>query len=488
MNILKKIVVSLGVFAFVSNISAAVVSAESKVWKGGDKSWQMRRHNAKLKELKNKKAPVVFIGDSITHYWETKGKSLWDRHFSSGSRAAVNLGFSADRTEHVLWRIENGELDGYEAKCIVLMIGTNNTGHKDFRQEPPSDTIIGINRILKAILKKQPKATVVLTAIFPRGGTKDDPLRKRNDIVNAEICKFADGKSVVWCDFNNRFLDAEGRLPKSLFPDLLHPNSAGYKIWAANVIPVIDAVLNRKPNESVPSTGAAARQEKPGAGSSACVPSSRISKKISQGSDWWLERLFERRSQITSSKGHFDIVMVGDSITHHWERGPSRNAKANLKLKEKYSVLNLGYGGDRTGHVLWRLQNGELEGYKAKLFQIMIGTNNREKHPKDVADATKKIIELIRSKHPESKIVLLPIFPRGKTPNDKLRVFNTKVNALTEKFADGENVIWVDFTHKFLDANGNIPKNIMPDYLHPSNKGQLIWLESMMPVFDKYCK
>lgn len=489
MNTMKAVVAAFGAFAFAAGAAAAVCSAESAVWKGGARTWQMRRHAEKLKEAKGKKYPVVFIGDSITHFWETRGKGAWARYFSSGSRMALNLGFSADRTEHVLWRIENGELDGCETKCIVLMIGTNNAGHKSFQSEPPSDTILGIRRILDVIAEKQPKATVILTAIFPRGATRDDPLRKRNDAVNAEICKFADGNRVVWCDFNDKFMDRQGRLSTEVFPDLLHPGPIGYEIWASSVIPLIDDVLNRRPGDAIASRWGNSAPY-PATEMSACVPSSRIRADLyGKAPDRWLERLGQRRSRILSSKGHFDVVMIGDSITDQWgDGGAGKGLTAAEKLGKKYSFLNLGYSGDRTNHVLWRLQNGELEGYRAKMFQIMIGTNNRDKTPSQVADATKRIVEIVRKRHPESKIALLPIFPRGRTPKDKFRVFNDKVNEMTKKLADGNTVIWVDFTRKFLDENGNIPKHIMPDYLHPSEKGRLIWLESMMPVFDKYCK
>jgi len=213
-------------------------------WGGSLDSWQMKRHAEKMAIVKNGGAKVVFIGDSITHLWESRGKEQIAKYFSNGDWKMLNLGTGGDRTEHVIWRLENGELDGYEAKFIFVMIGTNNTGHRSLADESPDDTVAGIRKILGIVRKKQPKALVVLSAIFPRGETPEDPLRRRNDAVNAKIKDFADGKNVLWLDFSSDFLDGNGNLPKSLFPDLLHPTAAGYEIWYAAVKPYVEYALS----------------------------------------------------------------------------------------------------------------------------------------------------------------------------------------------------------------------------------------------------
>ena len=212
----------------------AIRAVTPTAWNGDPNCWQMKRHAEKMKEVANGGAKIVFIGDSITHFWEGNGKAQWKKYFADGAHRALNLGTSADRTEHVLWRLtEGGELDGYEAKCILLMIGTNNSGHFPFAEEPPIDTIMGVKRILEVIAEKQPNARTILTAIFPRGADANDPFRRRNDVVNKELATFADGRRVIWCDFSDKFLDAQGRLSRELFPDLLHPNARGYEIWAS---------------------------------------------------------------------------------------------------------------------------------------------------------------------------------------------------------------------------------------------------------------
>ena len=462
---------------------AAIRAVTPTAWNGDPACWQMKRHLEKMATVTNGGAQVVFIGDSITHFWETHGKEQWQKYFSAGKHKALNLGTSADRTEHVLWRLtEGGELDGYEAKCILLMIGTNNSGHFPFEKEPPVDTISGIREILNVIAAKQPNARTILTAIFPRGADDGNSTRRRNEVVNKEIAKFADGKKVIWCDFSDKFLDAQGRLSRELFPDLLHPNARGYEIWASAVLPRVDAVLQAAPEDVIPSVWPSCPRGYVYDTPLAASPVSKFPK-----GRWWDTRCLEKRNEIIDNGGaEYDIVMVGDSITHRWERKGGEGLELFAQLKKTYRILNLGYGGDRTQHVIWRLENGELEGYTAKMFTVMIGTNNREPVA-DIAAGVKRILDDIRTKHPESKIVLMPIFPRGGRADDPKRLANEKVNALIKPFADGVTVRWLDFNQKFFNAEGRLTKEVMNDLLHPNEKGYQIWLDAILPVFKEIC-
>lgn len=207
-------------------------------------AWWMKRHYEKMETLKANPPAVVFLGDSITHIWDSTGRPAFEANFTNAPYRAISLGFSGDRTEHVIWRINHGELDGYQAKAVVLMIGTNNTGHFPIEKEKPEDTIRGIRRVVALIREKQPQATIILHAIFPRGADSKDPFRLRNDVVNREIRQLADGKDILWCDISSEFVDKDGNLPKELFPDLLHPSATGYEKWAAAVKPYIDWALS----------------------------------------------------------------------------------------------------------------------------------------------------------------------------------------------------------------------------------------------------
>lgn len=474
----------------ISTAFAAIRSVTPTAWNGDPNCWQMRRHHEKMGVVTNGGAKVVFIGDSITHFWETNGKDQLAKYFGDGDMKMLDLGTSADRTEHVLWRLKEGrELDGYEAKCVLLMIGTNNSGHFPFAKEPPSDTILGIREILNAISAKQPKATVVLTAIFPRGRDMNDACRKRNEIVNKEMQKFADGKRVFWCDFNDQFLTYDGILTQELFPDRLHPNGAGYEIWYSAVKPYIDYALSdgklpAPANRYAPFV----RRENVRIDQPISVyPASRIRSEGYGDNDWWLDRLLRNRNEISASGGEIDIVLFGDSITHGWDKSGADSLK---ELRKSYTVLNAGYSGDRTEQLVWRGMNGELDGYKAKCIMLMIGTNNtwhRKDKPELIAAGIKEILAVIAKKQPQAKVMLLPIFPFGDKADHPNRVNNEAANAIIKGYADGEKVIWVDFNAKFLDEKGDNVK-WMPDHCHPNAAGyKEIWLPSVLPYFKKIC-
>ena len=481
----KKLIAVAALLA-AGTVFGAIRAVTPTAWNGKPDCWQLKRHAEKMASVKSGGAKVVFIGDSITHFWESKGKEQQKKYFSEGDWKMLDLGTSGDRTEHVLWRLDHGELDGYEAKCILLMIGTNNSGHfKKFADETPMDNILGIRDILKKIRAKQPKAKVVLTAIFPRGANENDPYRLRNDAVNREIRRYCDGKDVFWCDFSDRFLDKNGDT-KWVMPDRLHPGAQGYEIWYEEVKPYIEYALSdgKKPLPKNRYSKVKTALEKATASQPAtAVPATRIAMKHRRG-DWWADRMLQKRNQIVNSKGEIDLVFFGDSITHGWEGG----GKAKLdELSKTYSILNIGYSGDQTQHLVWRGLNGELDGYKAKCIMLMIGTNNaRSSKPEDVAKGIRRILDIIAEKQPQAKTLLLPIFMRGEGPGNKLRCNNEAVNAIIKGYVDGDKVIWVDFNAKWLDKNGDT-KWIMPDRLHPNAAGYKIWTDAVLPYFKTIC-
>ena len=204
--------------------------------------WWMPRHEEKLKQLSEMdKVDLLMIGDSITHGWEGKGKTVWEKYYAK--RNAFNIGFSGDRTEQVLWRFNHGEIDGISPKAAVVMIGTNNTGH---RQDPADETAAGIEAIVDQLGKKLPNTKVLLLAIFPRGASADDKLRQLNDAINERISKLADNQRVFYLDVADKFLEDDGTLPKSIMPDLLHPNEQGYEIWAQAMEPLLVKMMGEK--------------------------------------------------------------------------------------------------------------------------------------------------------------------------------------------------------------------------------------------------
>jgi lysophospholipase L1-like esterase len=186
--------------------------------------------------LKRGKEPIgiLFLGDSITAGWG-KAKPVWDEHY--GKYQPANFGIGGDRTQHVLWRIAHGELDGIHPKVLVLMIGTNNIGY------PVEEIIKGDLKIVDEIHQKLPDTKLLLLGIFPRGEAANNPARAKIKTVNAALAKLEDGKKTRYLDIGDKFLDASGTLPKDIMPDFLHPNAAGYKIWADATQPLLDEML-----------------------------------------------------------------------------------------------------------------------------------------------------------------------------------------------------------------------------------------------------
>ena len=203
--------------------------------------WWKNRHEQKVTAAQNTECDLLFIGDSITHSWEGRGKQVWQKYYAA--RKPFNIGFSGDRTQHVLWRFDNGELAKFQPKVAVIMIGTNNTGHSMQKAE---ETAAGVKAIITKLQTHSPKTQVLLLAIFPRGAKADDSKRKLNDSINAIIKTYDNGKTVHYLDIAPAFLDDDGTLPKSVMPDLLHPHAAGYQLWADAMEPKLKELLGEK--------------------------------------------------------------------------------------------------------------------------------------------------------------------------------------------------------------------------------------------------
>lgn len=244
------------------------------------------------------------------------------------------------------------------------------------------------------------------------------------------------------------------------------------------------------------------------------VPADQPENRFAYSSWWaapgyWQRRIDLKRAEIRTARRDYDLVMIGDSITQNWEGWVDATSKSNLlvqiargrishaeahvepmknwtMLTNEFAVLNLGISGDDTRHVLWRLtEGGCLDGYKARYFSVMIGTNNTRDEPEAVAKAIGKIVRLITERHPESTVLLHPIFPRGRLPSDPRRQANEKVNELLAGYVDGRRVVWCDIRARLVDANGVLSREMMSDYLHPCECGYEIWRESLLRYLYK---
>jgi lysophospholipase L1-like esterase len=185
-----------------------------------------------------------------------------------------------------------------------------------------------------------------------------------------------------------------------------------------------------------------------------------------------------------AKKGNADILFMGDSITDGW-----RGQKLWKEKFEPLMAVDFGIGGDQTQHVLWRIQHGECDGIKPKVIVLMIGTNNlgRNSVP-EIVEGITAIVKDFRNRLPEAKILLLGVFPRAEKAADPLRKAIQGINREIAKLDDGQSIKYLDIGGKFLDAKGNLPKDIMPDFLHPNDKGYKIWADAMDPTLQDLLK
>ncbi len=194
----------------------------------------VKAHEDFVQIAKEGKTQLLFLGDSITAGWAGK-KPIWEQAF--GAYQPANFGIGGDRTQHVLWRVQNGELDGIKPKAVVLMIGTNNVSF-----DAAEGIARGITKIVGTIREKLPEAKVLLLAIFPRG-EKPNPDREKIQQINASIARLGDDKHVFFLDIGAKFLEPDGTLPKELMYDSLHLSDKGYQVWADAITPKLAELM-----------------------------------------------------------------------------------------------------------------------------------------------------------------------------------------------------------------------------------------------------
>jgi lysophospholipase L1-like esterase len=188
-----------------------------------------------------------------------------------------------------------------------------------------------------------------------------------------------------------------------------------------------------------------------------------------------------------AEQGDIDVLFMGDSITDFWRN--TEGAFAGKPILDKYfghlKVANFGIAGDTTQGVLYRLQNGEGEGFSPKAVMLMIGTNNTmQNNAPEIAEGIGAVVLELQKDFPDAKILLLGIFPRS-TPNDPVRATIAEINETIKRLHDGKRVHYLDIGSNFLDANGNIPEDVMTDALHPSTKGYEIWANAVKKPLER---
>jgi len=191
------------------------------------------RFQSNLDKTRGQHYDLLFDGDSITDFWQTRGAEIWAQHY--GKLNAVDFGISGDRTETLLWRLQEGQVDGMDPKLIVLMIGTNNIKTCSVDQIAE-----GIKAVVDQYLKRCPDSHLLLLGVFPRAAAANDPLRATVIEINKKIASLGDNKRVTFLDIGKKFLEPDGSLSADTMHDFLHPTPKGYGIWADAIQPIVD--------------------------------------------------------------------------------------------------------------------------------------------------------------------------------------------------------------------------------------------------------
>ncbi|MCW8125886.1 glycoside hydrolase family 3 N-terminal domain-containing protein [Microbulbifer halophilus] len=230
------------------------------------------------------------------------------------------------------------------------------------------------------------------------------------------------------------------------------------------------------------------RMEKSGEASESCPDYRKLSVTPAMldtywARDWWLPRHKEKLAML--KKRDIDLLMIGDSITEGW-------ANQGKAVWEEYygdrNALNLGFGGDRTENLLWRLRNGEVDHIEPEVGVVLIGTNNtshRREDPELTAAGIRAVLDELRQRQPQMKILLLGIFPRDQEPGTHMRQINREVNEIIAGYADNEHIFYREIYNEFLTEDGKLTEEIMPDFLHPNERGYQIWAEAMEPTLAR---
>lgn len=205
------------------------------------KPWYGPRMEAVNERLRQGDVDLLFVGNSITHGWESTGKKYWDLYYAP--RKAMNLGFGWDWTQHVLWRLDRTDFSKISPKLAIVLIGTNNSNGEDHTAEEIADGIIAV---VDRLQTRFPKMKILLLAIFPRE-PGPCPQREKIEKANRLVSRIADGKRIHFLDLGHLFLLEDGRLNQALMPDFLHPNEEGYRVWAEAMEPKIKELLGEKP-------------------------------------------------------------------------------------------------------------------------------------------------------------------------------------------------------------------------------------------------
>jgi lysophospholipase L1-like esterase len=413
-----------------------------------DSEGWMARHEILNARVRRGDVNLLFLGDAVVQGWEDNGKEAWDEFY--GKRGAVNLGIVGDLAEHVLWRLDHGNLGGMPPKLAVLMLGGDYPDGAT-----PEDICAGTTAVVNKLRAKLPGAKVLVVGILPRGLSSSDPRRQAGARANELVAKLVDNKMVHYHDIGFAFLEPDQTLRKDLVPDHVHLSPLGYMALAEWLEDKVTTLTGEMENPVLP------------------VPLSSL--------DWWFKKHESLNARV--KQGNVDLIFIGDSITNGWDN-EGRDVWATFYGRR--NAVNLGISCDRTQNVLWRLDHGNIDGISPKLAIVMIGSNNSSRSkPEEIPEGIKAVVQRLRTKLPATKVLLLAIFPRGKDNQDPWRQINNAVNERIAGLADGKAVFYLDIGPRLVAPDGTASTEVLRDLAHLSAKGYEIWAEAMEPMVAK---
>ena len=451
-----------------------------------DQPWWAARHKAVVEAAQSQPdTQLLLIGDSITNNYDKARppdenfQPVWKEFYEP--RRALNLGFSGDTTANVLWRLDHGEVEGLHPKVVLLLIGTNNTG--PHHNNTAEQTEAGIDAVITDIEWRLPETKILLLGILP--SDISDSKTERDNAVNAYLAAcYSENPRVTYLDINSIFYK-NGVLNTAIFYDprlpqhgkALHPDTIGQRMMAEAIEPTLAKMMDAPPMVPLAAmTGI----------NTALIPVPRLEM---DSYDWYARHHAELEIQ---KRVKPKVVLIGDSITHFWGGSPIglevNGPTAWQHVFGGMSVINMGFGWDRTQNVLWRLRQGEFDGLAPKWVVLMIGTNNlsgtmnaRSNTPGEIVEGVDAICREIHKRSPESRIILMAILPRGQTPDNSMRppIQNTN-RLLAERFKNNGSVTLLDIGAGFLQPDGSLPASMMPDGTHPTDAGYRIWSDALI--------
>ena len=417
---------------------------------------------------------VACVGDSITAGYALKdpvrdaypaqlaqllGADYEVRNFGVSAATLMDAGNFTYRT-----RPAHDEALAWQPDVVVIVLGTNDTKADNIAKHP-DDFVPSYRGLIGRFRAANPAAKIVLCLpppAFPAGmGISEAVLVAE---ILPRIRQVATEEQLTLLDLHTPLADAG-----ALFPDKIHPDVEGAGRIARLVY-----------GEVMFATTPAAQSLDPVA-NTAVVPVPRLEADCY---NWWTRHAEVLAARATASP---DVVLIGDSITHFWAGEPRANRvngpQAWAATFGERRVLNLGFGWDRTQNVLWRLEHGEFDGLRPELVILNIGTNNfaatphsRANTPEEVAAGIRAIREKLRALSPGTHVLVMGVLPRGHQPGDCFRAPITALNAsLAREFVGDSKTTFLDIGARFLDAQGRMAPELMPDGTHPSEAGYALW-------------